>query len=210
MYNTCRCNLKRFFGLSVAYATTTAWYPSNSNLDNLGDDNNVHNLGNGDGDKHIDNCTINKNINHAATEYLIREQQMQGFAGCTVAVMKNNELVFNKGIGYSDFENKITMHKDTIMRLASVSKALTGTAITKLLQINQNSDYQYFIWDINTPIQDILDNYPCLCVSKHNFDRKCMNCIRMRSVCTWRLDYRDANKLIQTIVINIPLLCLFV
>jgi D-alanyl-D-alanine carboxypeptidase len=54
--------------------------------------------------------------------------------GATLAVSKNGKLVYNKGYGFSDKENKIKVTPENIFRIASVTKTYTGVAIMKLIQ----------------------------------------------------------------------------
>lgn len=53
-------------------------------------------------------------------------------AGATVAVVKDGKLVYAKGYGYSDVDNKKGVETSNLFRIASVSKLITGTAIMKL------------------------------------------------------------------------------
>ncbi len=53
-------------------------------------------------------------------------------AGATVAVVKDKKLVFAKGYGYADLENKKKVEPSHLFRVASVSKLITATAIMKL------------------------------------------------------------------------------
>lgn len=54
--------------------------------------------------------------------------------GASVAVVKNEKLVFSRAYGYADFEKDIPASPTNIFRLASVSKLLTGVAIMKLVE----------------------------------------------------------------------------
>lgn len=54
--------------------------------------------------------------------------------GGAVAVMRNGRLLYARGFGYSDVENKTTVEPDALFRLASVSKTLTSAAIMTLVQ----------------------------------------------------------------------------
>jgi Beta-lactamase class C and other penicillin binding proteins len=53
-------------------------------------------------------------------------------AGATVAVVKDQKLLFAKGYGYADVEKEIEVEPSHIFRIASVSKLITATAIMKL------------------------------------------------------------------------------
>lgn len=54
--------------------------------------------------------------------------------GVSVAVVKDNKIVYTHAFGYKDFENSIPLHTDDLFRIASVSKTLTATAIMQLAE----------------------------------------------------------------------------
>jgi CubicO group peptidase (beta-lactamase class C family) len=54
--------------------------------------------------------------------------------GASVAVIKDEKLIYSKGFGYADKENKIETEPKHIFRIASVSKLLTAIAIMKLVE----------------------------------------------------------------------------
>ncbi len=49
--------------------------------------------------------------------------------GAAVAVVKDNEVIFAKGFGYRDVENKLPMTADTLLAIGSSSKAFTTFAM---------------------------------------------------------------------------------
>ncbi len=49
--------------------------------------------------------------------------------GLSVAVVKDNTLVFSKGFGYRNLENKLPVNENTIFPIASCSKAFTATLV---------------------------------------------------------------------------------
>jgi CubicO group peptidase (beta-lactamase class C family) len=53
-------------------------------------------------------------------------------AGATVAVVKDQKLLFAKGYGFADIEKEIEVEPSHVFRVASVSKLITATAIMKL------------------------------------------------------------------------------
>lgn len=57
-----------------------------------------------------------------------------GIPGGAVAVTKDDRLVYARGFGYADVERGIPVAPDSIFRIASVSKALTATAILTLVE----------------------------------------------------------------------------
>lgn len=55
-----------------------------------------------------------------------------GLRGSSLAIMKNDSLVYAKGYGWADEEEEMRMYPGNIMRLASVSKLITATGIMVL------------------------------------------------------------------------------
>ncbi len=55
-------------------------------------------------------------------------------AGATLAIGKEGQLVYSQAYGYSDVEQEVPMQPDTEMRIASISKSFTSTAILLLVQ----------------------------------------------------------------------------
>jgi N-acyl-D-amino-acid deacylase len=54
--------------------------------------------------------------------------------GGAVAVMRDGKLIYARGFGYSDVENKAPVQPDALFRIASVSKTLTSAAIMTLVE----------------------------------------------------------------------------
>src|SRR5215218_2927009 len=54
--------------------------------------------------------------------------------GGAVAVMRDGRLLYARGFGYADVENKTPVQPDALFRIASVSKTLTSAAIMKLVE----------------------------------------------------------------------------
>ena len=54
--------------------------------------------------------------------------------GGAVAVMRDGKLIYARGFGYADVENKTTAQPDALFRIASVSKTITSAAIMKLVE----------------------------------------------------------------------------
>ncbi|MBP5209190.1 MAG: beta-lactamase family protein [Clostridia bacterium] len=59
------------------------------------------------------------------TEQRIADKRLVSAA---YAVAYKNEIVFKNAIGYADIENRIPLRSDTIVRLASMTKPITGVA----------------------------------------------------------------------------------
>lgn len=58
----------------------------------------------------------------------------RSFEAGTIALMKDDLLVLRQGFGWQNQSKTAVIHPDAIMRLASVCKPLTGSAITKLVK----------------------------------------------------------------------------
>jgi CubicO group peptidase (beta-lactamase class C family) len=72
-------------------------------------------------------------LQEAMTNFLVYHH----FEAGTLALLWNDKLVFRQGYGYRDSNYTTVIHPDNLFRLASVSKMLTASAITKL--INQGT-----------------------------------------------------------------------
>jgi CubicO group peptidase (beta-lactamase class C family) len=49
--------------------------------------------------------------------------------GLSVSVVKNNQVVYSKGFGYRDLENKLPVNENTVFPIASCSKAFTASLL---------------------------------------------------------------------------------
>lgn len=78
--------------------------------------------------------------------------------GLTVAVVKNNELVYNKAMGYADLESKEKLTTQHLFRIASISKSFSATVIMQLIEEGQLSLDDDFGTLIGFPIRN--PNYP--------------------------------------------------
>src|SRR5207249_2946676 len=54
--------------------------------------------------------------------------------GGTIAVGRDGAIVYARGFGYSDQENKEAVEPDALFRLASVSKPITAVAVLQLVE----------------------------------------------------------------------------
>lgn len=86
----------------------------------------------------------NKKIDRIAKR-LIRKKKIPGLA---ISVVKNDTTIWQKGYGYANMEAKIPVDaKNTVFRIASVSKPLAATALAKMVLQNKialdTSIYKY-------------------------------------------------------------------
>jgi CubicO group peptidase (beta-lactamase class C family) len=71
----------------------------------------------------------------ASYEQLIPDlMRKHAIPGAAVAVMRDGRLIYARGFGYADVENKTQVQPDALFRIASVSKTFTGAAIMKLVE----------------------------------------------------------------------------
>ena len=84
---------------------------------------------------------LNKSIDNSDSEYAELEKMDRKIArymsywhikGASLAIVRNDSLVFAKGYGWADEEKGILMEPGHIMRMASVSKLLTAVGIMVL------------------------------------------------------------------------------
>lgn len=54
-------------------------------------------------------------------------------AGATVAIVKDERLVYAKGFGYADKENKVPVTEESLFRIGSISKLITAIGIMKMV-----------------------------------------------------------------------------
>ena len=75
-----------------------------------------------------------------------------GVPGAVVAVAVNGRIVWSEGVGLADVENNVPCSKDTVMRIASISKSLTAVAVAKAWQQGK--------LDLDAPIQKYVETFP--------------------------------------------------
>ena len=70
----------------------------------------------------------------ALDSYIERFMRRWEIKGGSLAVMKDGRLIYSKGYGWADEEKGIPMSPGHIMRIASLSKLITATAIMQLCE----------------------------------------------------------------------------
>ena len=91
---------------------------------------------------------LRSQIDQRVAEFLERS----GVPGVSLAVGVDNALCFEKGYGLADVENHVPASSESIFRLASISKMLTGVAVLQLVEAGK--------LDLATPIQSYVPGYP--------------------------------------------------
>ncbi|KAI6192120.1 Beta-lactamase domain-containing protein [Aphelenchoides bicaudatus] len=72
-------------------------------------------------------------VSNAVSRFLVTN----GIPGASVGVSVNGRLVLAEGYGFADVENGHPCTKDTVMRIASISKPITSTIAAKLLEMGK-------------------------------------------------------------------------
>lgn len=71
---------------------------------------------------------------HAADVAIDDIMKETAVAGLSVAVVKNNKLVYTKAFGYKDIEKKQPLSTQDIFRIASISKSFTATGLMQMVE----------------------------------------------------------------------------
>ncbi len=74
------------------------------------------------------------NVLDQRVEKIISDWQVPG---CAVGIIKNGKLIYAKGFGYRDLENKLPVTPNTLFPIASNSKLFTSTAIGMVVNDNK-------------------------------------------------------------------------
>jgi CubicO group peptidase (beta-lactamase class C family) len=96
--------------------------------------------------KHIDSSSITKEELTQRIQSLLEDAELTGLA---VTIFNDNEIVYQKGFGYANYETKDMLTTDHIFYGASFSKAVFGYLIADLALDG--------IIDLDTPLQEYFD-----------------------------------------------------
>lgn len=72
--------------------------------------------------------------------------------GISVAIVKDNQIVFRRGYGLADLENQVPATARTVFRIASVTKSITAVAAMQLVEKGK--------LDLDAPIQKYAPSFP--------------------------------------------------
>ncbi|XP_030620912.1 serine beta-lactamase-like protein LACTB, mitochondrial isoform X2 [Chanos chanos] len=75
-----------------------------------------------------------------------------GSPGVVVGVSVDGTQVWCEGLGYADLENRVPCGPETVMRIASISKPLTATAVAQLWEDGK--------LDLDAPVQKYVPEFP--------------------------------------------------
>ena len=71
-------------------------------------------------------------IKDSLDNYINREMKRWQLPGMALAIVKDGKVIFMKGYGYADAEQKTPVTENTVFQIASNSKAFTGTSLALL------------------------------------------------------------------------------
>ena len=77
----------------------------------------------------------NQSIGQSSTTDIALQEILKTYPlmGLSVAVVKNNEIVYKHTLGLKDAEKKLPLNENSIFRIASISKSFTTTAFMQLV-----------------------------------------------------------------------------
>lgn len=79
------------------------------------------------------NSVVQNTMNPIDT-FIERKMKESGLVGIGAAIIVNKELVWAKGYGYADNENKIPFTSNTIMNIGSIAKTFTGVCLMHAIE----------------------------------------------------------------------------
>jgi len=91
----------------------------------------------------LSNCVIVFTNNQTFAQSAKAEAEIESIihttpvVGISVAVVKDNKIIYNHSFGYKDLEQQLPLQNDNIFRIASISKSFTTTAIMQLVAKNK-------------------------------------------------------------------------
>ena len=81
----------------------------------------------------------------------VNEHKLPGLA---VGIIKDGELLYTRGMGYVDLENRVPVTEETVFRIGSISKTFTVAGIMQL--------YEQGKLGLDDPVNDYLKDYKVL------------------------------------------------
>lgn len=77
--------------------------------------------------------------------------------GVSVAIEHNGKLVYQKGFGYADLENRVKVTPETVFPIGSITKTMTGLAIAQLTsagKVDLEETAGHYLPDLPAPARD--------------------------------------------------------
>ncbi len=99
----------------------------------------------------VEESSFKKNISNASNT-VVEFIENKSVPGLSLAVIKDNKLIWSEGFGCSNISHNTVMTPDTQMRISSISKTLTATGIGILLQQGKIA--------LDSPVKTYISNLP--------------------------------------------------
>lgn len=84
----------------------------------------------------VNNSKAQADIAEAGIKSIMQEDKVVGFS---VAVVKNNKIIYTHSFGMQDIEKNIPLSDNAIFRIASISKSFSATSIMQLVEAHKIS-----------------------------------------------------------------------
>ena len=84
----------------------------------------------------VNNSNAQANIAEEGIKRVMQEEKVVGFS---VAVVKNNKIIYTHSFGMQDIEKNIPLSDKAIFRIASISKSFSATSIMQLVEAKKIS-----------------------------------------------------------------------
>ncbi len=97
------------------------------------------------------NPLFGQNKTEQISQYFASLQQLKQFNG-SVLVAENSKITYHKSLGFSNFENKNKLDKNSQFPIASITKPFTSTAV---LQLKQQGKLK-----LDDPVKNFLPDFP--------------------------------------------------
>lgn len=88
----------------------------------------------------------------AVERFIADTMRVLGAPGAAICVMREGRVLWSRGFGLADFEQRVPITADTRFRIGSVSKALTSVAVGRLIEEGR--------LDLDSPVQRYVPGFP--------------------------------------------------
>lgn len=94
--------------------------------------------------------SLSQERNEVLDNYLSEYLTIKNVPSISAGILKNGKIIWQETTGFSDLENNVAATKNSVYRIASISKPITAVAILQLWEkglINLDSDVRSFLPD---------------------------------------------------------------
>ena len=130
---------------------------------------------------------FSQDIIDSLTKELIELSNTNSIIGFSVAIVNQDSILYAKGFGYSDKENKSPYTKNTVQPIASISKTLAGVSLMKAQELG--------ILNLDDDINDYL---PFKIINPYFPNKK----ITIRALATHSSGLKDSRNYSKTMLVS--------